>query len=256
MSFIIFHQPKTGGTYAKTVLPNNYVLGHYHNYHYCLTHNYNLNNKKLVCIIREPLDYYISLITFWCLDPEYCKIITTNTIEKLTIDYNKKIINNDVVGHPNYWMSNGFTERNIINILTNLFSDEFIKNNINKLSINHHTYNNYVFSILSKLDIGYYTFAFLDQYSRKKVSEIKTTEECKEEIIYIKNNFIILNNKYLTEQLKELCDKFNVPFKNSNKKMVSNRNSIEDYNINIDLINKIKYKERYILEIFKDIYEQ
>lgn len=38
--------------------------------------------------------------------------------------------------------------------------------------------------------------------------------------------------------------------------MVSNRKSIENYNINIDLINKIKYKERYILEIFKDIYEQ
>ena len=256
MSFIIFHQPKTGGSYAKTALPDSYVLGHYHNYNYCLTHNYNFNNKKLVCIIREPIDYYISLITFWCLDPVYCKIISTNTIEQLTIDYDKKIKNNDVIGHPNYWMSNGFTERNIINILNNLFSDEFIQNNINKLSKNHHTNDNYVFLILSKLDIGYYTFAFLDQYSRKKVSEIKTTEECKEEIIYIKNNFITLNNKYLTKQLKELCEKFNVSFINTDKIKCSDRKPIEFYNISNDLINKIKYKERYMLEIFKDIYEQ
>lgn len=62
--FVIFHQPKTGGTYAKCCLPKNYVLGHYKNYNYCLKENYNFTNTKLVCIIRNPLDYYISAFTF------------------------------------------------------------------------------------------------------------------------------------------------------------------------------------------------
>ena len=53
---------------------------------------------------------------------------------------------------------------------------------------------------------------------------------------------LILNNKYLTEQLKELCNKFNVPFKNTKKKMVSNRKSIENYNINITLNNNYPFE--------------
>ena len=42
----------------------------------------------------------------------------------------------------------------------------------------------------------------------------------------------------------------------NNKKIKSNRKKIEDYNISNDLIDKLKHKERYMFEIFKDIYEQ
>jgi hypothetical protein len=253
VKFIIFHQPKIGGSYAKSVLPKNYVLDHYKNYHYCLTQKYNFTNIKLVCIIREPIDYYISIITFWCLDPKYNKKIKNNSINKLKNNYNLKINKKDNYEHPAYWFSKGFTERNLINILNNLFDEKFINNNIDKLSKNHHTYDNYVFKILDKLDIGYYTFAFLDQYSRKKVSEIKDSNECKEEINYIKNNFLILNNKNLTKELKNLCKKYNVLFTKKSRKMVSNRKrNINEYNIDDILINKIKYKDRYMFELFKN----
>jgi len=248
--FIIFHQPKTGGTYALKCLPNGYVLPHNKNYHYCLNNKFNFSNTKLVAIIRDPLDYYISLITFWCLDPKYCKCIANNSLDYLKKQYNLK---NNNIGHPNFWMSKGYTERNLINILNNLFDQKFLENHKDKLSIKLHTYDYYIFNILLKLDIGFYTFSFLDQYSRKKVSEIKTPEECKEEIIYIKNNFIILNTKNITKELQELCKNNNVPFTFSPKQKVSNRKNIEEYNINKKLIEKIRYRDRFIFEIFKDL---
>ena len=99
-----------------------------------------------------------------------------------------------------------------------MLSDTFITEHKDKLSKNHHTYDTKVFLILSRLDIGYYTFAFLDQYSRKKVSDIKTNEECKEEVEYIKKNFITINNKYLTEELRDLCKTFDVKFYDINSK--------------------------------------
>lgn len=102
---------------------------------------------------------------------------------------------------------------------------------------------------MNKLDIGYYTFSFLDQYSRKKVSDIKNFTECKEEINYIKNNFIIINNNNLTNSLKKLCKQYNVNFINSARKMKSNRKKIKEYNFDKNIIDKIKYKDRLIFEI-------
>lgn len=254
--FIIFHQPKTAGTYASEVLPKKYVLSHYNNYHKCLKNkNFVDANYVLVCIVRNPLDYYISLITFWCLDKKYCKQIVEKSIETLKKEYNINKIKNPV-GHPGYWMSIGFTERKLENILGNLFDDQFIEDNKDKLSKTHHTYDNYVFLIMSKLDIGYYTFAFLDQHSRKKVSDIQTTEECREEILYIRDNFISINTKNISTELKSLCEHYSVPFKENTKKaMQSNRKKLEEYNISDELIEKIKYKDRYMFEIFKiDLY--
>lgn len=254
--FVIFHQPKIGGSYCSSVLGKNYMLGHYNNYHSCLIRKYDFSNTELVCIIRDPYDYYISIITFWCLDPRWAHRIKNKSLDKLKEEYTLKIEHGDNIEHPNYWMSNGFTERKLENILNNLFDENFIENNKNKFSKKHHTYDNYVFLILSRLDIGYYTFAFLDQYSRKKVSDIKTSEECKEELLYIKNNFTILNQKYLTKQLEELCKKFEVPFEDSKKVRVSNRKETKEYNFDEELLNKIKYKDRYMFEVFKEIYEQ
>lgn len=251
--FIIFHQPKTAGTYASSVLPKNYILGHYKNYHHCIKNNMISKQTKLVCIVRCPLDYYISLITFWCLDPKYCSDIRVNTIDKLRQNYvsNK----NNVVGHPNYWMSRGFTIRNLEDILKNLMCEDFLQEHKEKISIKHHTYDNHVFLTMLRLDIGYYTFAFLCQYSRKKVSDIKTTEECRDEIQYIHDNFIKLNQKNITNELKELCEKNNVPFKNAEKKKVSNRKKAKDYNLSKELLDKIKYKDRYMIDIFNlDLY--
>jgi len=252
--FVIFHQPKTAGSYASACLPKNYVLGHYHNYNYCLKHNTLSEKTKLVCIVRCPLDYYISLITFWCLDPNYCDDIRTKSINTLTKEYMEK--KEDLIGHPSYWISNGFTERNLSNILNNLFCEEFILKHKEKLSKNHHTYDNYVFLTMLRLDIGFYTFAFLEQYSRKKVSEIKTTMDCYNEIIYIHDNFIKLNQKTITKELKELCSKYSVKINDKiHKQMTSNRKPINDYNISNELIEKIKYKDRFMINIFNlDLY--
>lgn len=248
-NFVIFHQPKTAGTYASHCLPKNYVLHHYMNYHYCLTHNLLSENTKLVCIVRNPLDYYISLITFWCLDPKYCSDIRNKSIRTLHTEYELNKMNQ--IGHPNYWISCGFTKRNLNDILENMFCDTFLHNHKNKLSKKHHTYDNYVFSTMLRLDIGFYTFAFLEQFSRKKVSEIKTTEECRNEINYIYDNFITLHTNTISKELKDLCLKYSVPFHEKvEKQKVSNRKHISEYNISDELIAKIKYKDRYMLEIF------
>ena len=244
--FIIFHQPKTAGTYASRCLPNGYVMNHYNNYNWCLKKNIISKNTKLVCILRKPIDYYISLINFWCLDPKYCKDIKNNSITKLQNLYKNKT---DNIGHPSYWISNGYTERNLINILNNLLSDEFIHKNKDKLSLKHHTYDHYVFSIMEKLDIGFYTFSFLSQFSRKNVNDIQTSEECREEIEYIYNNFIVLNTENITKELNDLCDLYSVPFKNTSNQMVSTIKN-KNYNISDDIIEKIKYKDRYMFEFF------
>jgi len=247
--FVIFHQPKTAGSYANACLPNNYVLSHYQNYNYCLNNNMLSEQTKLVCIVRSPLDYYISLITFWCLDPKWSESVRTKSINTLKKEYAEK--KGNVIGHPSYWMSNGFTERNLNNILKNLFCEEFILEHKEKLSERHHTYDNYVFLIMLRLDIGFYTFAFLEQYSRKKISEIKTTEECRNEIKYIHEHFITLNQMSITKELKDLCTKYNVQFNDkTERKMVSDRKPINDYNISNELLEKIKYKDRYMIEIF------
>ena len=110
---------------------------------------------------------------------------------------------------------------------------------------------------MSRLDIGYYTFAFLDQNSRKKISDIKDTNECIEELKYIKNNFYILNCKNLTNQLEQLCQIFEIPFKKVKKRvMASKRKSIDEYGFSKELINKIHYKDRFMYEIFKDDFEK
>lgn len=246
--FVIFHQPKTAGTYATRCLPKNYVLPHKLNYNLFLK-QFPLTKTNPVCIVREPLDYYISLITFWCLDPQYCEPCRTKTIHALKTEYSFFKIQD--IGHPNYWISRGFTERNLNKIMENMLSDEFIMEHQKKLSKKHHTYDNYVFSIMQRLDIGYYTFAFLDQFSRKKVSEIETQEECKNEIFYIRDNFIVLNQKNISSELKNLCAKYQVTFNDTKMRiMSSNRKPTEHYNISEALIGKMKYKERFIIECF------
>ena len=247
--FVIFHQPKTAGSYADRCLPNNYVLPHNKNYHYCLTNNILSKNTKLVCIVRNPLDYYISLITFWCLDKKYCRYIRNKSISLLKEEYEKNKTN--MIGHPNYWISYGYSERNLVNILNNLFCEKFLIEHKKKLSKNHHTYDNYVFFNMLRLDIGFYTFSFLEQYSRKRINDIKTSEECKNEIIHIRNNFIVLNTKSIKKDLKELCIKYSVSFNdNIEKKMCSNRKKVSEYDIPDELVEKIKYKERFMIEIF------
>ena len=245
--FIIFHQPKTAGTYALRCLPKGYVINHYNNYNWCLVNNKISENTKLCCIIRQPINYYISLINFWCLDPKYCNHIKNKSINTLQKEYNNN--KNKNIGHPSYWISNGFTERNLINILNNLFNDEFIHTHQNKLSKKHHTYDHYIFSIMMKLDIGFYTFSFLSQFSRKNVNDIQTSEECRDEIKYIYENFIILKTESITKDLKDLCKLYSVPFKNTSNQMVSTIKN-KNYNISDDIIEKIKYKDRYMFEFF------
>ena len=77
-------------------------------------------------------------------------------MEKLKILYkmnkNNNIVNkNNNIGHPSYWLSKGYTERNLKNILNNSLDDNFIKNHISKLSKKHHTYDNFIKNHISKL---------------------------------------------------------------------------------------------------------
>ena len=100
-----------------------------------------------------------------------------------------------------------------------------------------------------RLNIGYYTFAFLDQYGNKKINEIKDEKDLKNVLDFVKNNFIIISQKNLNKEIKQLCEKFNVLFnENIEKQMVSNSDKLI---INNDIIEKIKYKDRYLYELFK-----
>tara|TARA_A100001035_G_C27785614_1_gene504181 strand:- start:156 stop:989 length:834 start_codon:yes stop_codon:yes gene_type:complete len=254
--FVVFHQPKTGGSFVSNSLPKGYVLDHYNNYHKCLEKKMDFSNTKKVCIIREPVDYLISAITFWCLDTRYVRELKTDTLESLKRKWENRN-KNMKIGHPAYWMSNGFTERKLENIIKNIVNDEFINENKDKFSRRHHTHSNYVFEIMSRLGIGYYTYGVLDQCSRKKVSEIKTGEECKEELEYIRDNFVILNQKYLTNQLRKLCEEEGVKCKNVKARyMASKRGENDEELLDEETKKKIYEKERYMLEVFKDYYEQ
>jgi len=246
--FVLFHQPKTAGTYATACLPKGYVLPHNKNYHYCLNNNYQFLNTTKVAIIRNPVDYYISLITFWCLDSNYCKDLQ-ETNKLLNIKYN--VANSKgLTKHLNFWISKGYTERNLEIILNNLLSSEFQKSHSDKLCKNHHTYDYYVFDILKKLDIGYYTFAFLDQYSSKKITEFNTQQDCSKEIENIKNNFRILNQENISSELEKLCNDYDVPFKYNERMMTSNRKSNEKYTFDSEIIYLIFKKDRLMFDIF------
>ena len=204
----LFHQPKTGGTYVMYSIPQKFVLPHHINFH-SYKSKQDISNTTLVGILRNPLDYYVSLTTFWCLDPKYCEAIRNNSIEILQHNYDNFKTNNIKIAHPNYIVSNGFTERNISTIINNFLDNEFLIKNLDKLSEKHHTYDYYVFEIMNKLDIGYYTFAFLDTLSSKKLTEFNTSDEVKEELIHIKNTFKLLHQSNLTYELQELCKLLN-----------------------------------------------
>ena len=246
--FIIFHQPKTAGTYAMNCLPDGYVLPHNQNHLFCLENNWDFSNTTKVAITRSPIDYYISIITFWCLDQEYCSDIL-QPISKLHEEYNN-VCQFNLDKHLNFWISNGFTERNIEIIINKLLNIDFLSYHKNKIMFNHHTYDYYVFDILSKLKIGYYTFAFLDQYSRKKLTEFETYEDCKKELLWIKHNFVILNQRNITHELTDICQQLDIPFKKSIKQKVSNRKPVDDYCFSQETIELIHMKDKLMIDIF------
>ena len=100
------------------------------------------------------------------------------------------------------------------------------------------------------MKIGYYTFAFLDQYSRKKLSELETHEDCKEELLWIKHNFIILNQRNITHELTDICQQLDIPFKKSIKQKVSNRKPVDDYCFSQETIELIHMKDKLMIDIF------
>jgi hypothetical protein len=247
--FILFHQPKTAGTYALTCLPEGYVLPHNQNHHFCLQNRFDFTSTKRMAIIRNPIDYYISLITFWCLDNRYCTELSKSHQELVDQLYHISrvpLLNK----HIKFWISKGYTERKLETIVLNLLEETNIQKYKDKLILHHHTYDYYVFDILSKLKIGYYTFAFLDQYSRKKLTELETQEDCKEELLWIKHNFIILNQRNITHELKDICQQLDVPFKESIKQKVSNRNPVDDYCFSQETIELIHMKDKLMIDIF------
>ena len=257
--FIIFHQPKTAGTFVSRCIPESYIFPHSKNYHYALNNNL-INDEKLVCIVRNPYDYYISLITFWCIDDQYVQEYNFDFKERLK-RYNKKLLedkiniknHNVVTGHINFYISNGFTLK-IKEILENLFNDNFLKTHCHILSERHHTYDYYVFHEMLRLNIGYYTFAFLDQYGSKKITELKSNEDCLIEIKNIKKNFKILHTNKISSQLKELCEELDVHCNILNKRiMVSNKNLNNEFKLTDELKKYIYEKDKHIFDEFFNI---
>ena len=246
--FILFHQPKTAGTYVMSCLPNGYVLPHNKNYHFCLSNDYDFKTAIKLAIIRNPVDYYVSLISFWCLDPKYCKDLEL-PIQMLNVKYKIEKYKS-TSQHLKYWISEGYTQRDICSIINNLLCNDFQEAHSDYLIANHHTYDYYIFNLLNKLNIGYYTLAFLDQYSSKKISEFDTEDDCNDEIIKIKNTFTILNQSTITNELQALCHTHNVPFKSEERKMESTRISLEEFNKNSNLIDLIQQKDRLMFKHF------
>lgn len=261
---IIPHQPKTAGTFASKCLPTGYVQPHNKNFHYLKNNNLIKDSDYLGCITRDPLDYYISLITFWCLDRKFVASGKIKEIEKVNkkdrlSDYerliNKQEPQTDLrdhrfmkVRHPCFFMSKAFTLTSVEEILERLFDEEFIESVLHIVSKNHCTYDYAVFREMKRLNIGYYTFAFLDQHSEKKVNEIESNEECFQEVKNIKKTFNIFSTKNIKKELQSFCEIKKIPFKApKNREMKSNRKSIESYNFSSEIIKKIQNKDKYLI---------
>lgn len=249
--FRIFHQPKTAGTYCiESLKPfySKYVLPHNLNYNFFLKQKF-LNKDKIlpVNIVRDPLDFYISLITFWLLDEKYTQLHDINLRNKRYLEIKKtKCAHLGLILGAN-------CGNNVVEILENIFSDNFYKKHQDILSKQFHTYDCYVFYDLDRLSIGLYTWMFLDQFSRKKVAEISSRDECIEEIKYIKNTFYTLETSSIDTNLKALCDQFNIQKKRINyKPMASNRKEKEEYIISHQLLNKILTKDEFLYRFYFD----
>lgn len=249
--FRIFHQPKTAGTYCiESLKPfySRYVLNHNINYNLFLRQKISNRDQILpVNIVRDPLDFYISLISFWLLDNKYTQLYDINLRNKkyLEIKHNK-------CGHLGIILGAN-CGNNVEEILENIFSDDFNKNHQEILSKQFHTYDCYVFNDLERLSIGLYTWMFLDQFSRKKVTEISSRDECVEEIKYIKNTFYTLETSKIDTNLKALCDQFNIQKKKINyKPMASNRKEKKEYKISNQLLNKIFTKDDFLYRFYFD----
>ena len=115
--------------------------------------------------------------------------------------------------HPLFLISKGFTLKSVNEILDHFFDEKFIEEASQIISRNHHTYDYKVFGQMKRLDIGYYTFAFLDQHASKKINEIQCREECFDIIQKIKNDFIVFNNKNISQELEAFCRENDIPFR-------------------------------------------
>lgn len=247
--FRIFHQPKTAGTYCiESLKPfySRYVLPHNINYNLFLRQKISNRDQILpVNIVRDPLDFYISLISFWLLDNKYTQLYDINLRNKkyLEIKHNK-------CGHLGIILGAN-CGNNVEEILENIFSDDFNKNHQEILSKQFHTYDCYVFNDLERLSIGLYTWMFLDQFSRKKVNEIASREECFEEMKLIKKNFYKLETSTIESCLKKLCELFNIKNNYVNyKPMSTNRKKKTEYNFSLKLLDKIYSKDEFLYTLY------
>lgn len=247
--FVIYHQPKTGGTWAANCLPPGYVLPHNQNYN-AMVKNYSVTQVKPVCIVRDPLDYYISLSTFWCIDPKYCSAKFARASKSAYQEYIRRDVPH---AHVNFVISEGYTIRDIHTLLSRFFDDSFIRKHTHVLSKAHHTYDYCVFAEMDRLDIGYYTFAFLDQCSRKKITDLRDGEDVLTELTHIRDHFEVLHTACLEAELKALCQKYGVPFKNSPRAMQSARKAVDEYDFDASLCALMAHKERYMLAVFSEL---
>ena len=182
---IIPHQPKTAGTFASECLPGGFVRPHCQNFHFLMKNNLIKKTDYLGCIIRDPLDYYISLITFWCLDEKWVasgrmkEILSVNEKDRLS-EYQRllkkqmpqthlRTFREVRTNHPLFLISKGFTLKSVNEILDHFFDEKFIEEASQIISRNHHTYDYKVFGQMKRLDIGYYTFAFWTNTRVKKL---------------------------------------------------------------------------------------
>jgi len=243
---VFLHQPKTGGTWVSKCLPQNRVLPHNQNYH-SLPYK---NKIQPACIIRDPLDYLISLVTFWCLDKTYCGKELSKPADVQKDEYNALFNTDSPCSHPKQIISAGFSCKNVPEIIENMVNDEFIAKHAKVLSPNHHTYDYRVFHEMSRLDIGYYTFAFLDQYARRKITDLHNSTDILNELTFIRSHYEVINTRNLTRDLPLLCEKYGLPFRSHPKMKVTTRSAPDAYKFDRPLLERIAYKERHMLTMF------
>lgn len=247
--FLIYHQPKTGGSYALTVLPRGYVQEHHLNYH----KRPPLAGVIPVVILRDPPEYYKSLACFWCLDPRSVDDDEgkgtrplNRELSKLQCEYMVRI--KGTIGHPKYWISQGFTERSMHNVIDNITNPEFIRSHAAKVSLRHHTYDSSPFADMERLGIGYYTWAFLDQCSRKRVSELRR-EDLRSEVLWITSTFRILRQETLDEDLEKLCREFGLPFQKRKRVNQSKKPSGSDSVLPKEITERIRILDKLVYNI-------
>ena len=227
--YIFIHIPKTAGTYVRNILTK-YFNGNYNTSLYrfhAIPKNFN-TKKKLIGLIRNPMELYVSLY-FWIKQGNNLSLLPESYRNELFELTNK--CDDDKINFKNfilfiYSINEGFTE-------------------------NGHWWGKKIDYKNSKIyDIGAYTLIYCMMYLNNNFDDLINNKKIMD---YLINTDDIDNNIInIFSELNFNIDIFKNEHNNLEKKNCQKHEHYEYYYDNDnELIELVKYKERYIYNIVK-----